>query len=63
MVTAAISAPMPSPEMKRKMISSVTLALSAASTVPIENTATEICKANLRPHLSAIVLSTKAPMM
>ena len=54
-VTAAISAPMPSPEMNRNTISSVTLVLAAASTVPIENTATEIPRLSFRPHLSAIV--------
>ena len=45
------------------MISSVALALSAAGTVPNENTATEIPKLRRRPHLSAIVLSARAPMM
>ena len=63
MVTAAISAPIPKPEMKRKMINSTTPELSAASTVPSENTATEIDRLKRRPHLLAIVLSAKAPMM
>ena len=45
------------------MISSVTLELIAASTVPIENTATEISRLTRRPNLSAIVLSANAPMM
>ncbi len=49
--------------MKRKMISSVTLALKAARIVPSENTATEMPRLSLRPHLSAIVESAKAPMM
>ncbi len=49
--------------MNRKMISSVTFVLSAARTVPIENTATEMPRLSRRPHLSAMKLSAKAPMM
>ena len=49
--------------MKRNAISSTTLVLVAASTVPTENTATEIPRLSVRPHLSAIVLSANAPMM
>ncbi len=49
--------------MKRNTISSVTFVLAAASTVPIENTATDIPRLSFRPHLSAIVLSANAPMM
>jgi hypothetical protein len=62
-VTAAISAPIPIPEMKRKMISDVTFQLIAANAVPTENTLTEMPRLRRRPHLSAIVLSPSAPMM
>ena len=49
--------------MKRNTISSATLVLSAASTVPSDKTATEIIKLSFRPHLSATGLSANAPMM
>ena len=62
-MTAAISAPIPQPEMNRKMISVVTFQLNAASAVPIENTATDTPRLSFRPHLSAIVLSASAPTM
>jgi hypothetical protein len=62
-VTEAISAPMPRPAMKRKMISSVTFVLVAARMVPSEKTATDSPRLSRRPHLSAIAPSAKAPMM
>ena len=49
--------------MKRNTINSVTFVLAAASTVPIENTATDIPRLSFRPHLSEMVLSANAPMM
>ena len=55
-VTAAISAPMPIPATKRKMISTVTFGLKAATSVPTLNMPTEILRPSFRPHLSAIVL-------
>ncbi len=49
--------------MKRKAMSSATFVLAAASTVPTEKTPTDTPRASRRPHLSAIWLSAKAPMM